>query len=1100
MAVLIQYAIDDGPVHLHSPWKEPISKTLELIEWLCENTVVGFNLAFDWFHLCKIYTTFSLYHDYDALPEDHIDELAVLEEQARTKGLCIKPKDALDLMLYSRKGPYQCLMARKDIRIRRVPKIMAERLCSELANRVQLDGIYFNNRKDPTAPQWNITDSEDKKGNKDPEFRDIVLKFKPSASLKSLAQYLLNVKEDLIYRFMDVNPPAKFNPKEEGYAPFALAFGRPGRWNGTWPEMIKYHSDHWRFNSLARKYAENDVIYTRALHKHPKFANAAPGDDDSILACMVGAVRWRGFNVDLERIKQQRAEALKESKKAPKAPNAVKRWMREVMDSDEFLVLETDKGTSDVVLQSLTGTKDEKNGENGLIITWVDGWEDDEGNPHPAAIRARAIREARAATKEVELYDKLLTAKRFHASFIVIGTLSTRMSGSDGLNPQGIISSKFVRSCFTLKDSELNQLDGGDFVSFEVCISAAVYKDKGLEEDLKSGKKIHALLAQAIFPEVTYDQVMASKGAKSGRDYYTDGKRAVFGLNYGGDANTLVNRLGVSEEVAEDTFKRFYKRYPGVERARKQIIEWFCVVGDTWTLTTNGPEQIKNLTGRCTLIVNDARVQIEGFMYTGYKDIFEIETVNGHRVRTTEEHPFLVNYFSDLSRGNTGLNIWTQVKDLKPGLSINLIEHRNLNWSGVGTYGEGWLLGWLVGDGSISKRNRRRLIFNLPDAFLLNKAVSFLTDYEIKEIKDSGIFFIVSKELDTLAERFGLYHGKIIDSVIEKASSEFLEGFCCAFFDADGSAREDVRQITLSQSNLTRLQVVQRILLRFGINSSIKKIKEAGKYTIQGRSVNCKTSYRLSLYSANVSEFYRRIGFSVGYKRDAVELSIESCDPKKMRREYFTSKIKSITYCGKDHVYNTTVPEIQCFEANGFLTHNCSMRQPRGIGTAVEWHEPRDYVESLLGFRRYFTLENQICKALYDLANSPPKEWTQVRVKVVRRDREQSASGAVRSALFGAAFGLQGNNMRAAANHIIQSTGAGITKAVERKIWDLQPSGVSPWKVAPINIHDEILVALDSEISETVEKVVKEEVEKYRPLIPLIEIDWNRNMNNWGEK
>ena len=47
------------------------------------------------------------------------------------------------------------------------------------------------------------------------------------------------------------------------------------------------------------------------------------------------------------------------------------------------------------------------------------------------------------------------------------------------------------------------------------------------------------------------------------------------------------------------------------------------------------------------------------------------------------------------------------------------------------------------------------------------------------------------------------------------------------------------------------------------------------------------------------------------------------------------------------------------------------MRQPGGIGSKVEWHEPADFVESMLGFRRYFTLENRICKTLFDLADDP---------------------------------------------------------------------------------------------------------------------------------
>ena len=48
----------------------------------------------------------------------------------------------------------------------------------------------------------------------------------------------------------------------------------------------------------------------------------------------------------------------------------------------------------------------------------------------------------------------------------------------------------------------------------------------------------------------------------------------------------------------------------------------------------------------------------------------------------------------------------------------------------------------------------------------------------------------------------------------------------------------------------------------------------------------------------------------------------------------------------------------------------CSMRQPAGIGSAVVWAEPAEYIETFLGFRRYFTLENKICKALFDLARN----------------------------------------------------------------------------------------------------------------------------------
>ena len=178
----------------------------------------------------------------------------------------------------------------------------------------------------------------------------------------------------------------------------------------------------------------------------------------------------------------------------------------------------------------------------------------------------------------------------------------------------------------------------------------------------------------------------------------------------------------------------------------------------------------------------------------------------------------------------------------------------------------------------------------------------------------------------------------------------------------------------------------------------------------------------------------------------------------------------------------------------------CSMRQPAGIGSAVEWHEPANYIESIFGFRRYFTLENQICKALYHLANRPPKHWKRFTGTVVRRDREQKISGATMSALFAAAFALQSSNMRAAGNHVIQSSGAEITKRVQKNIWDIQPSGVHGRRVQPMNIHDEVMCPTHPDSVDEINMVVTDTVESFREKVPLIEIDWGDDLNSWADK
>lgn len=734
--VLIQWARDDGPVNMHSVWHMPIINTLNLIEMFMEEGVCGFNLVFDHFQLCKIYTMFSAWKDYNDYPIDIIDELAMLEPKAMS-GMCLKPRHCLDLMLHARKGPYQSTMDREDIRIKRVPTALAYSLAEELNKRIPLNPIYFARNKNNT--QWHVLDTKVDDNTIDqeaPEFRDIILKFAPSSALKALAVDIGLVNKDDVMFFHDIDVDSHWLPVEYGFAPYALAgtynergdwlATYPGKWRGTWPEVIEHHITHWTYNERARKYAELDVIYTRKLYQH--FDSPEVDDDDSVLACMVGAVRWHGLKLDVPQIKILREEVEKIAKSLSfvNSPDKVLIYIKEPMDEIEGAFINSTKK---------------------IILEDIAKWEKD-GQTHPSALRAQEVLKCRNASKEVELYDKLIQAGRFFPSFKIIGTLSTRMSGSDGLNPQGIKRDKRVRACFPLNhDPENYVLCGGDYDSFEVVLADAEYNDPELRKALLNGKKIHAIFGQYVFIPKTYDEILNDK------ELYTRSKNAVFAMLYGGEAETLKDRLGVDIEVANEAYRRFTSTYVEVGKARVKVFNMFC-----------------------------------------------------------------------------------------------------------------------------------------------------------------------------------------------------------------------------------------------------------------------------------------------------------------------------------------------------------SMRQPNGIGSKVEWHEPADYIESLFGFRRYFTLENKICHALFDLAQDPPKAWKTMQIRVVRRDREQTVSGACQSALFASAFAIQAAAMRAACNHRIQSSGAQITKKLQRNIWDVQPIGASNWMVLPINIHDEVLCVTHKSVTEKVKNIVNETNESYRARVPLIKMEWKEQMKSWAEK
>jgi len=755
--VLLQYAIDDGPIHLYSVWKNPICETLLLIESFMAHAegVCGFNLSFDHFHLQQLYTTLSLLATkvgYDVNPEDHITEYSLCEPEARD-GPCLKPVTALDLMLHARKGPYQSTMDREAIRIKKVPTILANLLASELDERIPLKDIYFAKRKN--KKRWQVYDIEDDLGEVNPDFKDVVLKFAATSALKALAADALNLNADEVVKYDDIAIPAELRPEELGYAPFALAIGTPEDWKGAWPQFIKTHIQFWEHNSVARVYATKDVDYLRKLRKH--FGNPAPGDDDSILACAVGSIRWHGFSIDKVKLLALKIECQKfldTLESNFQSVDVVRRYLYQVLDESSRAVIAG--STKKIILEDLAKwkidtvcpvcqgntTSCQTCGGDGLIPS---------DEPHPVAARAALVLKARRTKVRIGIFEKLLHAGRFHADFNIIGALSSRMSGAGGLNAQGINKEEEVRECFTLATEGLILL-GGDFDGFEVVLIDAAYGDPDLREELLSGKKIHGIFGTFLFPGKSYEDIIATKKLPEGENLYSRAKNGVFAMAYGGEAYTLMHRVGISEQAANEAYNRFLKRYKILGKKRQDIFNMFC-----------------------------------------------------------------------------------------------------------------------------------------------------------------------------------------------------------------------------------------------------------------------------------------------------------------------------------------------------------SMRQPGGIGSRVIWAEPQEYVESMFGFRRYFTLENQIVKVLYNLSSNPPQAWKDIKVKVVRRERVQLAANAVQSALLGCSFQVQAANMRAAGNHIIQSSGATLCKALQRRLWDVQPAGISAWRTMPMNVHDEILAPTDPKYETQVINIQKDFIKEYQAQVPLLEMGFGR-MESWGSK
>ncbi|MBC6481139.1 MAG: ribonucleoside-triphosphate reductase, adenosylcobalamin-dependent [Hormoscilla sp. GM7CHS1pb] len=128
-----------------------------------------------------------------------------------------------------------------------------------------------------------------------------------------------------------------------------------------------------------------------------------------------------------------------------------------------------------------------------------------------------------------------------------------------------------------------------------------------------------------------------------------------------------------------------------------------CLSDDTWILTENGAQKIKDLLGKQVgLFVNGELFSTtkEGFYETGVKRLYRLTTKEGYEIRATDNHPFLKITAQTQKKQYSE---WTELKDLSVGDRVSIHNHKGIQpWCGDGTFGEGWLLGSLVGDGNFS--------------------------------------------------------------------------------------------------------------------------------------------------------------------------------------------------------------------------------------------------------------------------------------------------------------------------------------------------------------------------------------------------------------
>ena len=366
-----------------------------------------------------------------------------------------------------------------------------------------------------------------------------------------------------------------------------------------------------------------------------------------------------------------------------------------------------------------------------------------------------------------------------------------------------------------------------------------------------------------------------------------------------------------------------------------------CVTGDTWVHTSDGPRQVSELIGRpfqARIDGQDYATGPEGFFLTARKPVVRIETAEGHCLRLTADHR--VRRYSKLTPW-TAESQWCSAGDLRTGDLLVLNDHRgNACWPGAHTREEGYLIGLLMGDGALasdtavrSMRAARAQANGFAGGVapgiraVLADAEAAATTLAHGERADSTGWNSVAgqcesrmsfKPLAALAESLGMGGGcKAITPIMERASSEFYRGFLRGLFDAEGSVQrrqEKGVSIRLAQSDLGRLQAVQRMLLRIGIAARIDRDRP--------RADPLSARHELTVSGACLGRFATEIGFGDVEKQARLESWLGVHGRSSHHRRY-AARVERVVEDGAEWVFDVQVPGIHAFDANGLYAHNC---------------------------------------------------------------------------------------------------------------------------------------------------------------------------------
>ena len=351
-----------------------------------------------------------------------------------------------------------------------------------------------------------------------------------------------------------------------------------------------------------------------------------------------------------------------------------------------------------------------------------------------------------------------------------------------------------------------------------------------------------------------------------------------------------------------------------------------CFTRNTLILTTEGLFEAGWLVKKPFDVVVHGKVYHSptGVFYTGTKMTYKVETYEGHTITLTEDHLVM-----------TADKEWVPCKDLVDGDKIVLNNcFDGIEWGGKGTKEDGYFIGSMA-----------RFTF-----------AEQLANIELAE------------KIEAFQEGWATNHGMLHETGFSHA---VLLGIIQVLFDYNSIVEEEQIVVTPPVTgNGMRDEfgndMTQPVLLCFGINSVMS---------------DDKTS--IFIRGDDIKAFYHHFKNTTEEKRVLLEHLMDRVGRDVIPNRLLVATFKEARQDGEKGVYDCTVEEVHCLNANGMIIHNCVEQslESRELCCLAETYlnnhsDIKDFMNSLAIAARY-------CKTV----TLGMTEWPQTNLVITRNRR-----------------------------------------------------------------------------------------------------------------